>query len=651
MWKRLNNPKVARQQEPVGEEPVLEKSYAGAGDDLGLLGRRAANEGQYGGNQNNYNSRKPERPRREDEMGPKVLPRLPFEAAPPQANRDSTFRPASSVYSQPSPNPINTRFPQNSYQTASYTEEEVSPETSPHLGPVKNRSQSQEGDGVSPIEEMPDISHLGLGRPPSSSKPPSSNIPTLRREKRNQVAAAAANLVSRKQVGENPRGRVAHDPRWDPYSGEITTSDRGKPQSVKPGTFSPPGLRSVHKETGLVLGNESSITTAAPKAHTSFGDRVRRLKSNHTAPVERPEWKGATGRVTLVSPVHDQLDMPPISIPRKSSKRVASPHSDSFSGGGSPVTIVRNSDGETSPASPAYPSTTIRTVLTTNSSENNSPRIANSQSPITVNPDPNVVSQSAATKTLARNAAPTESHTSTWDRDEGTMANIERNFREQLQSVSTPITEEPEHEPEYIQPPSRFSVTTYAPSTQNTPRPSTDTFDSHPMPDPSAILNRQRPPVEGSPKSNTSTVTRKAVAGPSSPVFISMSSVPSHLPPNKRSSNIAKNLPMSPAEASSHDLVTSLQAQLENLAHRRNNISRSIRQMTELMPKDSVLITEEVRRKREMEKLKVERLREEESDVRREEHEIGLRLHRAWKRRDKEAVFEPTGLWVRRVTG
>lgn len=78
---------------------------------------------------------------------------------------------------------------------------------------------------------------------------------------------------------------------------------------------------------------------------------------------------------------------------------------------------------------------------------------------------------------------------------------------------------------------------------------------------------------------------------------------------------------------------------------------KSIRQMTELMPTDGVLITDEVRRKREMEKMKVEGLREEEADVRRQEHEIGLRLHRAYKRRDKNAEFEPTGLWVRRVTG
>jgi hypothetical protein len=73
--------------------------------------------------------------------------------------------------------------------------------------------------------------------------------------------------------------------------------------------------------------------------------------------------------------------------------------------------------------------------------------------------------------------------------------------------------------------------------------------------------------------------------------------------------------------------------------------------MTKLMPTDGVLITNEVRRKRELEKLKVEGLREEEADVRRQEHEIGLRLHRAYKRRDKNAEYELTSLWVRRVTG
>lgn len=73
--------------------------------------------------------------------------------------------------------------------------------------------------------------------------------------------------------------------------------------------------------------------------------------------------------------------------------------------------------------------------------------------------------------------------------------------------------------------------------------------------------------------------------------------------------------------------------------------------MTELMPTDYVVVTTEVRRKRNEEKRKVEGLREEAADVRRQEHEIGLRLHRAYKRKDKDAEYEPTGLWMRRVTG
>lgn len=73
--------------------------------------------------------------------------------------------------------------------------------------------------------------------------------------------------------------------------------------------------------------------------------------------------------------------------------------------------------------------------------------------------------------------------------------------------------------------------------------------------------------------------------------------------------------------------------------------------MTELMPQDNLTVTQQVRQKREEEKLKVEGLREEEADIKREEHELGLRLHRAYKRKDKDAVYEPTTLWVRRVTG
>ncbi len=493
---------------------------------------------------------------------------------------------------------------------------------------------------------MPDVNQPSFDRPPSkpdsSSRGPASNIPTLRREKRrNQVAAAAANLVTRGEGGDNPKGRQAVDPRWDPYSGEITTSDKGKPQSVKPGQFA--ALRPVHKETGMALGNESSISSA-PKAHTSFGDRVRRLKSNTTALVERPEWKGAMGRAAIVSPVADQFDLPPLSIPRKSSKRVASPHS----GPGTPVSVIRHGNDETGLASPAaeHIDPTIRAVLS--NSGRNSPRVTNS--PITINLDPVVVNQSSANKTLARKQVPTEVPSSRHSKKDST-GTIERNFRENYKDISFPLNDSSDS---YVQPPSRFSVTTYGTSdSRDSPRPSTDDFDRPPMPTPPqtysssantgvSIVDRNRPKIGESPRQS---VSRKAIP-PSSPVFaLSQSNA------NKRQSNIAKTLPMSPAEAQSHDLITSLQAQLDDLAHRRGNIVRSIRQMTELMPMDSLVVTDEIRRKREVEKLKIEKLKIEEADVRREEHDIGLRLHRAWKRRDKESVYEPTGLWVRRVTG
>lgn len=115
---------------------------------------------------------------------------------------------------------------------------------------------------------------------------------------------------------------------------------------------------------------------------------------------------------------------------------------------------------------------------------------------------------------------------------------------------------------------------------------------------------------------------------------------------------MAKPLPPAPHEqSSSNDRVANLNAQIQGLVHRRINITRSIKQMTELMPADNLLASEEVLRKREVEKQKVDTLRGELAEVQREEYELGLKLHRAYKRLDQDAEYEPTTLWVRRVTG
>lgn len=632
MWKRLNN-KGARQ--PAYDEPKYSsKGYTPHGLGIEIHSPTSPTD----------QSQAPPRPPRDD-MEPKVLPSLPLELAPPSPPeyRNSKFRPASSIYSQPSPNPIVTRFPRNSYATPSTTyTEEVSPPSSPEFDGTRGiqRSQNQPKDEeVSPIDEMPDISNLGVsGSARPSSKQGSSNIPVLRREKRrNQVAAAAANLVTRKELGGG-QGRPAKNPSWDPYSGEPTTSERGKKQTTKPGEFTPPGLRSVHGLTGQALGNSSTIS-AAPAKNISFGDRVRKLKGN-TIPEEKPEWKGASGRVTLVPTTADRLDLPPLSVPQKSTKRVASPILESKS------PVSPQSGGETDPASAQRQrnNPTIRAVLS--DSAGNAPRRKNI--PSAALPDPFVTDNGPRTQT--RRDLPVETQT------EESPSVEELKFRDNYKDLSLTAPAAPEP---YIQPPSRFSISTYAPSeAQTTPRPSTDNWEPvPPMPTPpqsytsnmqSSILDRTRPKVGPGPR-GAHNVTRKAVNS-STPVFISLKSGND----SKRgsiASNIGKSLPHTPAEAESQDLISSLQAQLDDLAHRRNNITKGIRQMTELMPTDSIILTAEVRRKREDEKRKVEGLREEEADIRQQEHDIGLRLHRAWKRKDKEAVYEPTGLWVRRVTG
>ncbi len=69
------------------------------------------------------------------------------------------------------------------------------------------------------------------------------------------------------------------------------------------------------------------------------------------------------------------------------------------------------------------------------------------------------------------------------------------------------------------------------------------------------------------------------------------------------------------------------------------------------MPTDNLMASAEVIRKRELEKRKVENLKNELAEIQREEDELGLKLHRAYKRMDRDADCEPTTLWVKRVTG
>ncbi|KAM3075673.1 hypothetical protein ACMFMG_007805 [Clarireedia jacksonii] len=567
-------------------------------------------------------------------------------------------RPVSSVYSQPSPSAFHDQFPYNTYaKPMAPNTADISPPSSPELDGYRSNANRYQDYEVSPIDEVPDISRLGFGKtretenPNSRLKPPSSSIPVMRREKRrNQVAAAAANLLARKDGSDGPKGRKTADVRWDPYSGEQTTSEKGKPQSVKPGEFSAPGFAPITK-----MGN-TSIISAAPKPQMSFSERVRKLKNN--VPIERPEWKGATGRTAIVPTPTDNYDMPPLKIPPRSEKRITSRTN-------TPASSVPSAASETKSAS-SYLDLPGTLAVNAEPSSSGLSGLSGRNSPQNFN-EPSELSQSGFVSHDLRDFVSTENHY-THTRKDSTDA-IERNFREALKN-SFPQSDP--NEP-YVQPPSRFSISTKATSeaTQSTRAPSLDLTNPETMHPPmpiqsytmatqgASVLNRKRPRVAAdSPgPSNSKSVTRKAVNSSSSPINITMTS--SLAPPPRTSPSTdypasihnTKSLPTTPAEAQSHDLISTLEAKLEGLAHRRQNIERSIKAMTELMPADKIIMTEEVRRKREVEKRQIEGLREEEAAIKKEEHELGLKLYRARRRRDDEAVYEPTGLWVRRVTG
>ncbi|AEO55086.1 hypothetical protein MYCTH_2115844 [Thermothelomyces thermophilus ATCC 42464] len=236
----------------------------------------------------------------------------------------------------------------------------------------------------------------------------------------------------------------------------------------------------------------------------------------------------------------------------------------------------------------------------------------------------------------------------------------------------------------YVPPPSRFSITTYATSNTGTTR---DDADEHPNEDqppvpslpadhqqqhadggrpsfdhnspatsPPQPIPRSHPSASAEQQTPASTSTAAAAAATSATVAPNpaVGRALAQDRPSSRASDINKTLPPAPPEQSAdqaQDRVGLLNAQLRSLANRRININRSIEQMTQLMPTDKLMNSAEVVRKREIEKQKVEALRQELADVQREEHELGLKLHRAYKRLDREAEWEPTTLWVRRVTG
>ncbi|KAK5657772.1 hypothetical protein OQA88_2845 [Cercophora sp. LCS_1] len=665
------------------------------------------------------------------------------------ALRASNFGPASSFYSQHAP-----PSPDGPVKLASTRGQrpgvgEISPPSSPEHG-YGGARRHRAGD-VSPIDDDADARRYDFSsyrnpnpRPgrttPLGDRPPSqnqnrggSNIPMMRRARRKQSDAALreAHAKDRSPAAQQPQGPPQEGPRWDPLTGERTASPRGRPSQVKPAEFA----------QGLgITSQASSPPQQRGVAPSTLGDRVKRMArkagvgaSDDSDPAagaftsSRPGWRGASGRSVIVDPVHDNPEVAPLRVPERNNRRVVSPTSASAPKPGFVGAFLRR--GQTPPVSPG-PETgsesaardTIRKVVPssqlspTEASSNPQDRQNYPQSPVS----PNIPAPDRAARELTRdvltsisaNAPPSPAVGSPQDK----LSAIRRkppasSTHQPHDSVSSSVySQQPEQPPAppthnpnpttiapsdpWVQPPSRFSVTTYATSAADgTPRESLDDFahnhppvpsmpsqfQESPQPKQESVMDRRRPKLDTFGDSSSPTIVdspvhislkdyrqgresqaardRRAAAGAgvhNSMPAVARARTATTERPTSSASSINKMLPPVPPETSAgeaRDRVGLLNAQLQALGNRRININRSIKQMTELMPTDNVLDSFEVIRKREEEKRKVEMLKLELAEVQREEYELGLKLHRAYKRQDRDAEYEVTGLWVRRVTG
>ncbi|KAI3329361.1 hypothetical protein HD806DRAFT_282889 [Xylariaceae sp. AK1471] len=625
--------------------------------------------------------------------------------APPtgrNAQRDSVYgRPASSVYSQPSPEAAVFAAQQLRNDVAHPGPLEISPPSSPDI--ASPREGPYPGD-VSPIDEIPDTSQLAQERhaaPPPRNEP-RSNIPMMRRERRKNSDAAMNSLrESKSRDRTTPPRPYGHDVRWDPRTGEPTTSAKGRPSQVNPQEF-------VHGLVNRTTTSPSPQSRPSPPNPASFRDRLRPQRQTSASPqpepVSRPEWRGASGRAPLVAPVRDNKHVTPLNIPSKSGKRggrnlaVLSPVESTGSDASSPQESFERSPPPlekdkgnifhlraSSVQQPHSPNTVPNPQSSPLASAYPTPPL--SEKPVRVN-RPRVQEQAAATSPQPP-ALQIPSNDKAIRRKPARLSDYhaEPSTSSQYSQYDVPPLQTSTRDPpsEWTQPPSRFSITTYATSNHtSTPRISVDE-DTPPLPTPPQlgtptpapkpapgvpILERGRPTILGYEDSPSLTPTEPVKIVLESPYYATSPTTatatkPRPAGPRTRTiipegnhstlsvvsvSSVEKSLPPAPPEASAKDRVAGLNAQLEALANRRININTAIRQMTEMMPTDNILASKAVVRKREEEKRKVETLRTELADVERQSYELGLKLHRAYKRLDRDAEYEPTTLWVRRVT-
>ena len=463
--------------------------------------------------------------------------------------------------------------------------------------------------------------------------------------------------------------------RWDDFSGEPTTSEKGKPAQAIPGAvnFDPDSSPTTRAE-GLGVSTTISGGTVPRK----------RVGSKGTSEVPWPpreEWKGASGRHKIVNPLVDK-PLPPgksPTFPAGIQNRLGNPPEPVARRDTISPTTSRSHQRKTSQSTPSTSHKISGKIADTNDSGKRHPPRSdsidagkNNPPKVVTTPAPQEELQTLAhemefqdSRQLSQKPVQTLYKTLTGLSPEDTRSPLERNpstgammaERQQATPATTPPSDKirqdlvsdenafrttMRHLQLEDQPQSRFSATTYATTTYDSP-PMTPEINSGsfvpPMPTPPmsidspSILNRKRPvPPAGIP--GTKVTARK-------PTPSEMEGSSKLDMENERH---MKSLPKSPPEVDAVTRVASLQATLDNLRRRRSNLQTVIHELTNVVQPSSIAY--DIASRQEIKKT-VDGLSKELAEVMKEEHETGLKLHRAWKRSDDNS-FESV-LWVRRI--
>ncbi|KAJ4323477.1 hypothetical protein N0V94_001806 [Neodidymelliopsis sp. IMI 364377] len=556
-----------------------------------------------------------------------------------QDSRTSHVPTVSSVYSRPS-NDL-SYYNNNPEEAAPSTYEDISPPSSPEL------EQQYNSDLPRRYRSMRDVSPMDEARGATRGV---SNIPVLRK------APAAIQTGEVKSGQKFWGGKVAPNSKvkWDEYSGEPTSSNAGRAGSVNPLAYAKDNLRPMGYQVS-VSGPENK------KKNISFTDRVGRFGARPppTEPTQALEpWSRATGRAEIARPLrHDDSHLPlqfsrkPTvnRVPVEDDARPVANHQRSPDTHYEPIKpIVPLKVGRTSPlhdlASPITPQNHGLGITTHNSYPSPvTPTTEKRMSPpVAINDDQ---SETSETESWERDLTPKQS--TVWNK---------------------PTEQTPEKDKEA--PHSRFSWTTYNSATtyQHSPPPS----PPQPMPalhplakgrvmtEPasgnSSILNRRRPVPQADKIPDSPAPVRKPVPAARSPVATKVRTTALASPSSPRpdstistsTTGTQKALPQPPTTLSASDHVSLLESQMEDLRVRRSNVYRLLNDLNNAAPSNPMLT--DFKRARLVEQRK-KAFEDELAEIKIEEHEIGLKLHRALRKREREDPNSGSALWIRRVTG